>query len=699
MNRTFICRLPGRFKRTLALAGGALALSLVANGATSIVTQPSESALRTALAGGGSVSFACDGTIILTNGFVVTNDTVLDGSGHDVTITGTLSAFIVNSNATFTAINLAIANSEEPDNGTPSQPPPYPPEPGGGILNDGGVLNLRGVSFLTNAAMRGGAIANRNGGTVNAANCTFAGNYAGWEWSGSAGWALTGWLRSGWPAYGGAILNEDGQVSLQTCIFCGNRVEAGPNMGERPGPVAGFGGAIHNQGSLIVSGCAFQENSAAGGTGYTMWGDTTGAPGGPGGPAFGGAICNLGAMALSSSAVISNTVLGGGGGNGHSGGENSFTGQTTPSGDGGEGGSGFGGGLFNGGTASAVNSTFCGNIGTGADGGPGGPVSFFTLWLDGKPIEEEIAAGANGGGGSGCGGICATNASLYLTNCTLAFNAAWAGSNSTQVVGGLWPAGGFLVNTLLATNSPGGNASGPIVDGGHNLSSDASCAFASPSSLNNTDPRLAPLADYGGPTLTMALRWGSPAVDAGDTAASPPTDQRGFARPVGPAADIGAFEFAPVPPRIDAGPVSQTAVLGTALVLSVGVTGSLPLSYQWFFNGTNTLTGATSCLLELDDLQLSQSGAYALVVTNAFGAATSSPAMLTVTTVLRVSWTGGPGLDVVAYGGSGHTARLLASANLSNWTPMTTNQFGADGRIVFHVDTDQSSRFYRLELQ
>jgi hypothetical protein len=66
MNSRFVRGSPGLFKRTLALAGGALAFSLVANGATSIVTQPSESALRDALAGGGLVSFACDGTIILT---------------------------------------------------------------------------------------------------------------------------------------------------------------------------------------------------------------------------------------------------------------------------------------------------------------------------------------------------------------------------------------------------------------------------------------------------------------------------------------------------------------------------------------------------------------------------------------------------------------------------------------------------------
>jgi hypothetical protein len=41
----------------------------------------------------------------------------------------------------------------------------------------------------------------------------------------------------------------------------------------------------------------------------------------------------------------------------------------------------------------------------------------------------------------------------------------------------------------------------------------------------------------------MALLPGSPAINAADTAAAPPTDQRGYSRPNGPAADIGAFEY------------------------------------------------------------------------------------------------------------------------------------------------------------
>src|SRR5260370_11420910 len=60
------------------------------------------------------------------------------------------------------------------------------------------------------------------------------------------------------------------------------------------------------------------------------------------------------------------------------------------------------------------------------------------------------------------------------------------------------------------------------------------------------DPRLGPLQDNGGPTLTHALLAGSPAVDAGNNALATPFDQRGpgFPRVLYGAIDIGALELA-----------------------------------------------------------------------------------------------------------------------------------------------------------
>jgi hypothetical protein len=63
--------------------------------------------------------------------------------------------------------------------------------------------------------------------------------------------------------------------------------------------------------------------------------------------------------------------------------------------------------------------------------------------------------------------------------------------------------------------------------------------------LQNTDPKLASLANNGGPTQTLALQAGSPAIDQIPAASCPTTDQRGVTRPDNgeSACDIGAYEF------------------------------------------------------------------------------------------------------------------------------------------------------------
>ena len=101
----------------------------------------------------------------------------------------------------------------------------------------------------------------------------------------------------------------------------------------------------------------------------------------------------------------------------------------------------------------------------------------------------------------------------------------------------------------MVTNSiivgVGQSCSDPLTSQGHNLDSGDSCGFTAPADLRNTDPRLDTLKDNGGFTPTLALLPGSPAIDAGDNAACPATDQRGVTRPQGAACDIGAYEAAP----------------------------------------------------------------------------------------------------------------------------------------------------------
>jgi uncharacterized repeat protein (TIGR03803 family) len=511
-----------------------------------IVSACTEEALRVAIAGGGNVTFACDGTITLSNTITFSINTVLDASGHQVTISGgkAVRVFYVNTNVTFTAVNLTIADGQSAN--------------GAGIFNDGGNLNLLGTLLRSNIASAsmtyslsteyaGGGVFNR-GGTISGTNCAFLGNAA------QAPGQINGTPS---PARGGAILNESGLVNLQNCVFTADRASGG-SCDVSPG-ADGSGGAIHNSGTLVVTRCTFIQNSATGGPGSWWSQYVYYLPGLQGGSATGGAIYNEGVLTVDSCTLASNTVAGGNGGTG-GGGYNCEDNDNKRGGNGGAGGSGIGAALFGGGAANVVNTTFAWNTAAGGAGGAGGSGGRCTL---SGGVGGPGGAGANGGSSFG-----AIYGGVHLTDCTLAFNTATGGSggagggggqgayyNGSNGPGGAWGAaglaggginGGWLLNTLLASNTPA-NGSGTITDAGHNLSSDGSCVFTSIGSLNNTDPKLGPLANNGGPTMTMALMFGSPAINAGTAIGAPATDQRGVIRPQGPGVDMGAFEYQYVP--------------------------------------------------------------------------------------------------------------------------------------------------------
>lgn len=86
---------------------------------------------------------------------------------------------------------------------------------------------------------------------------------------------------------------------------------------------------------------------------------------------------------------------------------------------------------------------------------------------------------------------------------------------------------------------------------------------------------------------------------------------------------------APVAPSITTEPESQTVMAGTNVLLSVSVTGTPYLSYQWQFQGSD-IPGATSASLLLSNVQLEASGIYTVTVTNSAGGTISDPATLTV---------------------------------------------------------------------
>jgi hypothetical protein len=182
-------------------------------------------------------------------------------------------------------------------------------------------------------------------------------------------------------------------------------------------------------------------------------------------------------------------------------------------------------------------------------------------------------AGKGGAGGDAAGLSTEAVAGPLLVHDTISGNATGAGGPPGVALGGApggsatssspgragLGAGVFvygsmtLRNSIVASNAGGncyGSLSSSILDGAHNISfPDTSCPGA------NVDPRLGPPQDNGGPTLTQAIAFGSPALDAvpATGAACEPTDQRGVLRPAGAACDIGAFELA------TAGAVTGTA--------------------------------------------------------------------------------------------------------------------------------------------
>jgi len=84
-----------------------------------------------------------------------------------------------------------------------------------------------------------------------------------------------------------------------------------------------------------------------------------------------------------------------------------------------------------------------------------------------------------------------------------------------------------------------------------------------------------------------------------------------------------------IPPTITAQPQSQMVNDGDDAMFTVSASGTLPLSYQWRFNGTN-LIGATNSTLALTRVTPSRTGPYFVVVTNFGGATNSETAVLTV---------------------------------------------------------------------
>jgi hypothetical protein len=146
-----------------------------------------------------------------------------------------------------------------------------------------------------------------------------------------------------------------------------------------------------------------------------------------------------------------------------------------------------------------------------------------------------------------------------------------------------------LQSTLMAGNRAAGQpadiskyATSGSIDGANNLIVAADCLVPA-DTIEGVDPLLGDLDPHGGPTFTIDLLPGSPAIDAGNNAGSSANDQRGqgYPRVVGGQADIGAFETSPAalsvdPEGVDFGIVAVGATVERGVTFTN--TGSLQMT-------------------------------------------------------------------------------------------------------------------------
>ena len=149
----------------------------------------------------------------------------------------------------------------------------------------------------------------------------------------------------------------------------------------------------------------------------------------------------------------------------------------------------------------------------------------------GVPTLTLINSTVSGNGADSTAGF-AVSASqrIELINSTVANNAGGGVGNTSSIL---------LRNSILSNNGRQNCSNRVLVtQEGTNVSDDDTCA--GPTEIIIADPKLAPLADNGGPTPTHAIAAGSPAINVG-TSCTVAVDQRYVPR--GAQCDLGAYEF------------------------------------------------------------------------------------------------------------------------------------------------------------
>src|SRR6266850_1385350 len=254
-------------KSSSLVAAGILTLSLFAFSAAgdAVVSNCTDADLRAALNSGGTVTFACDGVITLTNTIVISANVALDGSGHSITIDGNNSVrlFTVNSGVSLVLRHLILANGSAQGATAVTAGTPGGAGEGGAIYSHGGNLTAEECKFLRNTAL---------GGTGGPSGVPFS-------------------PGAGGIARGGAIFIWDGEVTATDCVFAENRAlggTAGTGFGFGQGGDASGGAVFTLRGPVVMVSCTASNNTAISGQGRRF-----GTPSSSG-LAWGGALYNAG---------------------------------------------------------------------------------------------------------------------------------------------------------------------------------------------------------------------------------------------------------------------------------------------------------------------------------------------------------------------------------------------------------------------
>lgn len=142
-------------------------------------------------------------------------------------------------------------------------------------------------------------------------------------------------------------------------------------------------------------------------------------------------------------------------------------------------------------------------------------------------------------------------------------------------------------------------------------------------------------------------------------------------------------------PRIMLQPTAQYVLLTRSAGFAVGAAGALSLSYQWYLGGTplsddGRLSGSTTPALTIQNLQSNDIGGYYVIVSNAWGMATSSVAMFSLATARYVNVNNpAPSPPYTSWGAAATVIQdAIDASSIGDWVFVTNGVYQTGGRVV-----------------